>query len=42
MVDLKAVESSGKEETPREPILGFFSTKWGNEAGFLVHYGPQL
>ena len=43
MVDLNVVESGGKEETPRKPILWVFSsTKGGNQVGFLVHNGPQV
>ena len=42
MADLQVVASGGKEGIPRQPILGFFSTKGGNQVVFLVHKGPQV
>ena len=42
MVDINGVESGGKEETQRYPILRFFSMKGGSQFGFLVHNDPQV
>ena len=32
----------GSQTSPRKPILGFFSTKRGNQIVFLGHKGPQV